>query len=126
MEEYPSANLEFCRLNNIKLIQIGVEGNKEPFKVIPNQEIRKAIKELLDVSNHPILIHCNKGKHRTGCLVGCLRKVQGWGLSSIFDEYIRFAQPKARIVDQRCIELFDPENEDSDEEDEMKTSRSTL
>ena len=37
------------------------------------------------------LIHCNQGKHRTGCLVGCLRKVQRWSLVAIFGEYRRFA-----------------------------------
>lgn len=61
---------------------------------------------LLDVRNHPLLIHCNKGKHRTGCLVGCLRKVQRWSLTSIFDEYRRFAGNKVRILDQQFIELF--------------------
>ena len=25
-----------------------------------------------------MLIHCNKGKHRTGCLIGCIRKIQRW------------------------------------------------
>lgn len=61
---------------------------------------------LLDVRRHPLLIHCNKGKHRTGCLVGCLRKVQRWSLTSIFDEYRRFAGNKVRILDQQFIELF--------------------
>ncbi|GFY97571.1 phosphotyrosine protein phosphatases superfamily protein [Actinidia rufa] len=60
-----------------------------------------------DVKNHPILIHCKRGKHRTGCLVGCLRKLQRWCLSSVFDEYQRFAAAKARVSDQRFMELFD-------------------
>lgn len=46
-------------------------------------------------------------QHRTGCLVGCLRKLQKWCLTSIFDEYQRFAAAKARVSDQRFIELFD-------------------
>lgn len=46
-------------------------------------------------------------KHRTGCLVGCLRKLQKWCLSSVFDEYQRFAAAKARVSDQRFMELFD-------------------
>ncbi|CAN1232690.1 Tyrosine-protein phosphatase DSP1, partial [Linum perenne] len=46
-------------------------------------------------------------KHRTGCVVGCLRKLQKWCLSSIFDEYQRFAAAKARVSDQRFMELFD-------------------
>lgn len=40
-------------------------------------------------------------KHRTGCLVGSLRKVQKWAFSSIFDEYIRFSAPKPRMMDQQ-------------------------
>lgn len=93
------------------------------------------------MKNHPVLIHCKRGKvrfllifsslsykwhwqlkysynsvncfpsyyvqHRTGCLVGCLRKLQKWCLSSVFDEYQRFAAAKARVSDQRFVELFD-------------------
>ncbi|XP_010688911.2 probable tyrosine-protein phosphatase DSP4 isoform X1 [Beta vulgaris subsp. vulgaris] len=79
----------------------------EPFVNIPDDTIREALKVLLDARNHPVLIHCKRGKHRTGCLVGCLRKLQKWCLSSIFDEYQRFAAAKARVSDQRFIELFD-------------------
>jgi tyrosine-protein phosphatase SIW14 len=39
--------------------------------------------------------------------VGCLRKLQRWCLSSIFDEYQRYAAAKARVSDQRFMELFD-------------------
>lgn len=46
-------------------------------------------------------------QHRTGCLVGCLRKLQKWCLTSVFDEYLRFAAAKARVSDERFIELFD-------------------
>lgn len=31
---------------------------------------------MIDSSNHPVLIHCRSGKHRTGALVGCLRMVR--------------------------------------------------
>ncbi|KAJ4891503.1 Phosphotyrosine protein phosphatases superfamily protein [Raphanus sativus] len=79
----------------------------EPFVNIPDYKIREALKVLLDEKNHPLLIHCNRGKHRTGCLVGCMRKLQKWCLTSIFDEYQRFAAAKARVSDQRFMELFD-------------------
>lgn len=106
MEAYPPANVEFNEIEGIRLIQVGVDGNKEPFKYIPHEDAALAVRHIRDPANHPLLIHCNKGKHRTGCVVGCFRKTQQWGLSSIFDEYIRFAAPKARMVDQRYIELF--------------------
>ncbi|CAN0075515.1 unnamed protein product [Discosporangium mesarthrocarpum] len=106
IEDLPMANHEFIKTNSIRLVQIGVEGNKEPFKYIPLGDIHAAIREIRDPGNHPVLIHCNKGKHRTGCLIGCYRKTQGWALSSIFDEYIMFASPKERIVDQRVSNVL--------------------
>lgn len=106
-EPYPEANLEFLKVNGIRLFQFGIDGCKEPFVNIPEDTIREALKVVLDVRNHPLLIHCKRGKHRTGCLVGCLRKLQKWCLSSVFDEYQRFAAAKARVSDQRFMELFD-------------------
>ncbi|XP_010522370.1 PREDICTED: probable tyrosine-protein phosphatase At1g05000 isoform X1 [Tarenaya hassleriana] len=85
----------------------GISITLEPFVNIPDDRIREALKVLLDEKNRPALIHCNRGKHRTGCLVGCLRKLQKWCLTSIFDEYQRFAAAKARVSDQRFMELFD-------------------
>eukprot|EP01104_Vermistella_antarctica_P006585 TRINITY_DN17295_c0_g1_i1.p1 TRINITY_DN17295_c0_g1~~TRINITY_DN17295_c0_g1_i1.p1 ORF type:complete len:185 (-),score=30.93 TRINITY_DN17295_c0_g1_i1:141-695(-) len=106
-EDYSKANLEFMEKNNIQLLNFGMTGNKEPFNFIPAKKVGEALVALLDTRNHPILIHCNKGKHRTGCVVGCLRKVQSWSLTYIFDEYRRFAGTKGRVLDQQFIELFD-------------------
>ncbi|KAF2284879.1 hypothetical protein GH714_031847 [Hevea brasiliensis] len=106
-EPYPEQNADFLKANGIRLFQFGIEGYKEPFVNIPEDTIREALKVVLDVRNHPVLIHCKRGKHRTGCVVGCLRKLQRWCLSSIFDEYQRFAAAKARVSDQRFMELFD-------------------
>eukprot|EP01135_Chromosphaera_perkinsii_P010095 Nk52_evm20s2011 gene=Nk52_evmTU20s2011 len=107
LEDYPEANMEFCKQNDITFLQYGVPGNKEPFVDIPEEVIRDAVVKLLDVRLHPVLIHCNKGKHRTGCLVGCLRKVQHWSHTSVCDEYRRFSHPKSRALDQQFIELFE-------------------
>ncbi|KAF9167627.1 hypothetical protein DFQ26_003783 [Actinomortierella ambigua] len=107
LEDYPEQNMKFLRENDITLFQFGIAGNKEPFVQIPDDKICAALAVLLDRRNHPILIHCNKGKHRTGCLIGCLRKLQQWSHTSIFDEYRRFSHPKSRSMDQQFIELFD-------------------
>ncbi|CAM9474593.1 unnamed protein product [Chrysoparadoxa australica] len=106
LEEYPDANMAFMDRLNIRVLQIGVEGNKEPFKHLPHAKVVEAVREIRDPANHPLLVHCNKGKHRTGCIIGCFRKTQGWALSSIMAEYIQFSSPKERLVDQRFIELF--------------------
>ncbi|XP_042419937.1 probable tyrosine-protein phosphatase DSP2 [Zingiber officinale] len=109
-EPYPEENLEFLESNSITLFQFGIDGRKEPFIDIPGDKIIDALKVILDAKNHPLLIHCKRGKHRTGCVVGCLRKLQKWCLSSVFDEYQRFAAAKARVSDLRFMELFDTSN----------------
>lgn len=106
-EPYPEAIAEYLKNNGIHLYQFGIEMCKEPFVNIPEDRVREALKATLDTRNHPVLIHCKRGKHRTGCLIGCLRKLQKWCLSSIFDEYQRFAGVKSRISDQRFVEMFD-------------------
>lgn len=105
-EDYPPEHEEFFAQENIIVFRLGMSGNKEPFVKIPHDLITEAIKIVLSPENQPILIHCNRGKHRTGCLVGVLRRLQRWSLALIFDEYRKFAAPKERPVDQQFIELY--------------------
>ncbi|ANB13089.1 putative tyrosine protein phosphatase SIW14 [Sugiyamaella lignohabitans] len=106
-EPYPEENLTFLQENGIQFFQVGMSGNKEPFVHVSHATITKALEIALNPANHPLLIHCNRGKHRTGCLVGCIRRLQDWSLTMIFDEYRRFAFPKTRPLDQQLIELYD-------------------
>ncbi|KAK8488299.1 hypothetical protein V6N13_042719 [Hibiscus sabdariffa] len=106
-EPYPEENLEFLRSHNIRLFQFGIEGKTEPSLTTLRDSIRGALKILMDVRNHPILIHCKRGKHRTGSLVGCLRRLQNWCLPSVFEEYQHFAGIKSRSDDLKFIETFD-------------------
>ncbi|KAJ4886293.1 Tyrosine phosphatase family protein [Raphanus sativus] len=106
-EPYPEENLMFLDANNIKLFQFGIEGKTDPPTPMPKDTVLDALRVLVDVRNHPILIHCKAGKHRTGCLVGCLRKVQSWCLSSVLEEYQKNAGVKWRQRDLNFIEAFD-------------------
>lgn len=108
-EEYPIENEKFNAINGINFFQIGMSGNKEPFVKIKPELVTKAIKILINPENQPILVHCNRGKHRTGCVIGCIRKLQKWSHSMIFDEYRRFAYPKERPLDQTFIEIYKTE-----------------
>ena len=109
-EDYPSGLLTFYENNGIRLISFGVDGNKWPFKEIDGELMKLVLAEVMRDENKPLLIHCNKGKHRTGSVIGCLRKCRGWSLSSIFTEYLLFASPKFRYEDQIFIETFDIED----------------
>ena len=75
-----------------KLYHVRMQAAKEPLEL--SQELMTvALKIVLDVRNHPILLHCNKGslpfiiigKHRIGVLVACIRKLENWSLSSILN-----------------------------------------
>ncbi|XP_024982008.1 tyrosine-protein phosphatase DSP3-like [Cynara cardunculus var. scolymus] len=104
-EPYPTENLEFLNARNIRLFQFGIDGTKDA--KISKGTITDALKVLIDVRNHPVLIHCKRGKHRTGCLVGCLRKLQNWCLSSVLEEYKFYAGEKSRDMDLKFLETYD-------------------
>eukprot|EP01062_Namystynia_karyoxenos_P011098 TRINITY_DN13955_c0_g1_i1.p1 TRINITY_DN13955_c0_g1~~TRINITY_DN13955_c0_g1_i1.p1 ORF type:complete len:321 (+),score=97.08 TRINITY_DN13955_c0_g1_i1:124-1086(+) len=107
-EEYARQNQEFYKQIGIAILKFPMEGNKEPFVNIPEEVLNRALSAVCNTSNHPILIHCNKGMHRTGCVCGCLRKLMGWSLVSIFGEYNRFAGSKGRAMDETFIEMYQP------------------
>ncbi|CAJ0859104.1 12848_t:CDS:2 [Entrophospora sp. SA101] len=89
---------QFVEEQQINVFHYRIEPNKEPFVEIEQKELSSALVKVL------VLIHCNKGKHRIGCLIGCLRKLQKWSMTSIFDEYKRFAGTKA-LADQEVYIL---------------------
>eukprot|EP01004_Peranema_trichophorum_P010218 NODE_8988_length_629_cov_35.065217_g8360_i0.p1 GENE.NODE_8988_length_629_cov_35.065217_g8360_i0~~NODE_8988_length_629_cov_35.065217_g8360_i0.p1 ORF type:complete len:165 (-),score=14.48 NODE_8988_length_629_cov_35.065217_g8360_i0:65-559(-) len=71
--------------------------------------IVQALRVILDPTHYPVLVCCGVGRHRTGTLIGCLRKLQNWNLTSILAEYRRFAGNKQRLENEQFIELFDTE-----------------
>lgn len=116
--------LKFIASKNIKHHQIPIPPNKEAFDAIPIQAMTEALSLVCDTRNYPILIHCNKGKvcfcffepallmptcwqHRTGCVVGCYRKMSDWKIDAILDEYRHYAGLKARSLDEKYISDFD-------------------
>jgi hypothetical protein len=65
---------------------------------------------MLDPSNYPMLIHCNKGKHRTGCITASFRRVTGWTFEACIAEYERYSKPKDRPLDKVFIGRFNPDH----------------
>jgi len=74
---------------------------------ISEEVVLEALELLLDTSSYPVMVMCNLGRHRTGTVIGCMRKLQKWNLTSIFEEYRRYAGPKVRVLNEQFIELFD-------------------
>lgn len=91
-----------------KCIHLG-EGmqTRSPWKPVPEDVILEGLNILLDPSSYPLVVMCSLGRHQTGTLIGCLRKLQGWNLASILEEYRRYAGSKHRQLNEQFIELFD-------------------
>eukprot|EP00293_Proteomonas_sulcata_P020169 CAMPEP_0184314552 /NCGR_PEP_ID=MMETSP1049-20130417/75317_1 /TAXON_ID=77928 /ORGANISM="Proteomonas sulcata, Strain CCMP704" /LENGTH=183 /DNA_ID=CAMNT_0026632531 /DNA_START=59 /DNA_END=607 /DNA_ORIENTATION=- len=107
--EYTQEAAEFVANNQISYTQMSLKGNREPFITCNEKVVQDVLMKILDATaEEPILIHCTKGTYRTGCVVGCLRKLEQWSLTSIFDEYRRYAGAKVHNLDQQFIEFFKP------------------
>ncbi|PVV02567.1 hypothetical protein BB560_002975, partial [Smittium megazygosporum] len=102
---YEEPNQKFLNFIDDQGIQFFHLGNG--IDPITEEKIVDSLNIILNKDNYPFAIVCNIGRHQTGTLVGCLRKLQGWNLASIFDEYRRYAGPKVRLMNEQFIELFD-------------------
>lgn len=99
--------MDFLRDEGINFIQLGAQKETTPWAPISEEIVLDCLALILDVSKHPILVVDHLGMHRTGVVFGCLRKAQGWALTSIMEEYRRYAGSKTRLQNEQFIELFD-------------------
>lgn len=124
-KDFPQGYDTFLQRNGIKHTVFDMKGTKK--QDIPLATMKSILRVVLDRRNHPLLIHCNHGKvsisvctalgsntdscqHRTGCVIGVVRKLSGWHLSSVISEYKTFAEPKARECDINYITGFELAN----------------
>ncbi|KAK5697025.1 tyrosine-protein phosphatase siw14 [Elasticomyces elasticus] len=94
---------------HITRLRVDIAANKEGKTGTTWDSLCEALLIVMDSANYPLYIHCNQGKHRTGCLIACLRKIQHWDIDDIIAEYQTYAWPKARPGDIALIRSFDPE-----------------
>lgn len=95
---------DFARENGISLLELDVGCNREPFQLMNDKVVSEVVSIMLDSSKHPLLIFCTNGKVRTGCVVGCYRRLQGWALVSIIHEFEQHSDKEGGIVDLIFLE----------------------
>ncbi|KAK4077017.1 uncharacterized protein Triagg1_3984 [Trichoderma aggressivum f. europaeum] len=106
-KDEPDHELEsFIAANGIQQAVFNMKGTKK--EPIPPATMAAILELVLNRENYPLMIHCNHGKHRTGCVVAVVRKLSGWGLDRTVDEYTTYASPKARECDVEYITSFQP------------------
>jgi protein tyrosine/serine phosphatase len=99
---------EFLTKHSIKHIIIPLPANKGEISM-DFRDIISALFVALNVRSYPLLIHCNKGKHRTGCVVACLQQVLGQSQEKVLITYQEYARDKARRFDIEFIKSFPEE-----------------
>ncbi|KAI0853827.1 tyrosine phosphatase family-domain-containing protein [Daldinia vernicosa] len=103
-KDLPDGYQKFIEANHIKHEIFDMAGTKKA--EIPVKTMQSIISIVSNRENYPLLIHCNQGKHRTGCVVGILRKTKEWDTASIIREYSKYAEPKVRETDVKYITDF--------------------
>lgn len=108
-EEISDKLADFIEDQDIELVQLAPEEDTlpAPWKPMSEEVVLSALHLFLDTTTYPIYIMCSQGRHRTGTIIGCLRKLQRWNLTSIFEEYNRYAEGRGRLANEQFIELFD-------------------
>ncbi|TPX38325.1 hypothetical protein SmJEL517_g00110 [Synchytrium microbalum] len=106
-EEPTPRFLNFLDDQEIQLHHLGLNTSSNAWDPITEEVVLEALELILDPNNYPMMVMCGLGRHRTGTVTGCLRKLQKWNLTSIFEEYRRYAGPKVRVLNEQFIELFD-------------------
>lgn len=96
----------FTSSNGIRQVVFNMKGTKK--EAIPPSTMASILRLVLDPLQYPLLVHCNHGKHRTGCVVAVVRKLSGWNLDSVLGEYKSYAMPKIRECDVDYISSFQP------------------
>ncbi|KAL8293789.1 hypothetical protein RQP46_000490 [Phenoliferia psychrophenolica] len=99
--------INFLADQDVKLHHLGVENAVQYDGAITEEVVLSSLSLLLVPASLPLLVMCNLGRHRTGTVIGVFRRLQRWNLTSILEEYRRYAGPKVRVLNEQFIELFD-------------------
>eukprot|EP00762_Andalucia_godoyi_P001144 ANDGO_01954.mRNA.1 putative tyrosine-protein phosphatase At1g05000 len=86
----------------------------ESWDPLDHDHMKLCLEFLLDANNHPVLIMCASGVHLTSAVVGCLKRLMGWSVAMIVDEYRLFARGRTRYAVERLVELFETDAIDLD------------
>ncbi|RLN50540.1 hypothetical protein BBJ29_009127 [Phytophthora kernoviae] len=100
----------FFAEKEINMIHLGMKYRtaSSQWKGISEGMAKETIEYILDQRHHPILVMCKTGVHFAGTMIGCLRRLQNWSLTSIIDKYRNIAgNVKTRFENEQFMELFD-------------------
>jgi len=98
----------FLKQEKVQLVQLGLKIWSPESSPVSDELVKGALEYALDAQSHPLLIMCSSGMHRTGVVLGCLRRMQQWNLAAVIEEYRSFCTNEtARYINEQFIDCFD-------------------
>lgn len=86
---YLSDSRNYIKDRNITLHHLAADEFAASYDPLSEETVLQALDLILDPANAPILVCCGQGRHRTGTVIGCLRRLQHWALTATLEEYRR-------------------------------------
>ena len=79
---------ELCRRKGINHVRIPLRGQEGQQGLVPtHEEVRRFLGLMADSRNHPVLVHCYRGAHRTGTMCAVYRmECHGWSNAEAIEE----------------------------------------
>lgn len=108
-EDNPHAKiLEYLQRQNIKHTRIGIYSRRAnlPWRTQVDELVKVCLEFILDSNNYPLLVSSSSNLHLC-TVIGCLRRMQGWNLCSIMEEFRRFTPDQPNSMYKNYVEMFD-------------------
>ncbi|OHT01872.1 Tyrosine phosphatase family protein [Tritrichomonas foetus] len=99
---------DFLKSRGTKYTRIGIYSQRSSlqWRTQLDELVKLSLQYILDRDNQPMLISSSSTLHLC-TIIGCLRKIQGWDLCSIMEEFRRFTPEQPFSLYKNYIELFD-------------------
>jgi len=95
--------VEHAESLGMKVVRIPIESRVR----LTDDEVRRFFDCVDNPENHPVLVHCSAGRHRTGYLCALYRiERQGWSLDRAMEEMLSFGfnRESQTVVEQQLSE----------------------
>ena len=96
--------IDYLKSRNTKYTRIGIYSQRSSLQW--RTQLDELLEYILNHDNQPMLISSSSTLHLC-TIIGCLRKIQGWDLCSIMEEFRRFTPEQPFSLYKNYIEMFD-------------------
>ena len=100
--------VDYLKSRNTKYTRIGIYSQRSSlqWRTQLDELVKLSLEYILNHDNQPMLISSSSTLHLC-TIIGCLRKIQGWDLCSIIEEFRRFTPEQPFSLYKNYIEMFD-------------------